>query len=319
MTKDLDAPGAACLDAETLAAWADEGLESRERAAVEAHAAGCARCQALLAAMVRTLPPPSAEATPFRMRSRWWLAAMAPVAAALVVWFAVPERAPVQRSQSAAEEPAAPAAAPPVEARAAVQADTPPTSGLDKERDAPAIGKDVAALEKKAAPPASANAIAAAEAVGATSQAAGAVAVPAPLVAAARLSAFANPLDSLIVSSNPATRFRLLPGGGVQRSADGGATWRTEATGATVTLTAGSSPSPSVCWLIGPNGTILLSTDGRSWRRLPFPEAVDLRSVGATDNENATVSAVDGRAFVTTDGGQTWARAPEIQGGRSPF
>ena len=304
MTKDLDAPGAACLDAETLAAWADDGLETRERTAVEAHAAGCARCQALLAAMVRTLPPPSAEATPFRMRSRWWLAAMAPVAAALVVWFAVPERVPVQRSQSAAVEPVAPPVAPPVATRAEAQADTPPTSGLDKERDAP---------------PASANATSAAEAVGATRAAGAVAAVPAPLVSAARLSALANPLDSLIVSSNPATRFRLLPGGGVQRSADGGATWRTEATGATVTLTAGSSPSPSVCWLIGPNGTIVLSTDGRSWRRLPFPEAVDLRSVAATDNENATVSAVDGRAFVTTDGGQTWARAPEIQGGRSPF
>ena len=310
MTKDPDTPGAACLDAETLAAWADEGLESRERAAVEAHAAGCARCQALLAAMVRTLPPPSAEATPFRMRSRWWLAAMAPVAATLVVWFAVPERAPVQRSQSAAVEPAAPAAAPPAAARAEVQADTPPTSGLDKERDAPAIGKDVAALEKKAAPPASANAIAAAEAVGATSQAAGAVAaVPAPSVAAARLSAFANPLDSLIVSSNPATRFRLLPGGNVQRSADGGATWRTETTGASVTLTAGSSPSPSVCWLIGPNGIVLLSTNGPSWRRIAFPEAVDLRAVVAVDGENATVTTGDGRAFVTDDAGQTWSRA----------
>ena len=127
---------------------------------------------------------------------------------------------------------------------------------------------------------------------------------------AARVLAFANPLDSVIVSSNPATRFRLMPGGGVQRSADGGATWRTEVTGAMETLTAGASPSPSVCWLIGPSGTVLLSIDGRSWRRLAFPEAVDLRLVTATDSETATVTTVDGRAFVTTDGGQTWSRAP---------
>ena len=43
-----------CLDAETLAAWADGVLPPGERAVVELHAAGCARCQALLAAMART-------------------------------------------------------------------------------------------------------------------------------------------------------------------------------------------------------------------------------------------------------------------------
>jgi photosystem II stability/assembly factor-like uncharacterized protein len=123
---------------------------------------------------------------------------------------------------------------------------------------------------------------------------------------------FATAPETIIASSNPSTRFRLLRGGGVQRSADGGATWQTEVTGATDTLTAGSSPSPSVCWLIGPSGTVLLSTDGRSWRRRPFPESVDLRSVTASDSDNATVTTADGRVFVTTDGGQTWARSPDL-------
>jgi photosystem II stability/assembly factor-like uncharacterized protein len=127
----------------------------------------------------------------------------------------------------------------------------------------------------------------------------------------ARASALANAPETVIVSSNPATRFRLLRGGDVQRSADAGATWRTESTGATVALTAGASPSPSVCWLVGPAGAVRLSTDGRSWRRVAFPEPVDLRAVTATDTENATVTTVDGRSFVTTDAGQTWTRAPE--------
>ncbi len=126
--------------------------------------------------------------------------------------------------------------------------------------------------------------------------------------APARLSAFAGAPERVVVSSNPATRFRLLRGGGVQRSADGGATWRTEFTGATDTLVAGSSPSPSVCWLVGPSGTVLLSTDGRSWRRVTFPETVDLRAVTAADADNATVTTADGRVFVTADGGQTWSR-----------
>ena len=122
---------------------------------------------------------------------------------------------------------------------------------------------------------------------------------------------FASP-DAVIASSNPSTRFRLLTGGGVQRSADGGATWRTEVTGATETLLAGTSPSPSVCWLIGRAGLVVLSTDGRSWRRVAPPATIDLRSITATDAENATVTTADGRVFVTADGGQTWARPPDF-------
>src|SRR5450759_3700493 len=53
-----------CLDSETIAAWADDSLTAGERAAAEAHAADCARCQAVLAAMVRmAAAPPSAA---------WW-------------------------------------------------------------------------------------------------------------------------------------------------------------------------------------------------------------------------------------------------------
>src|SRR5712692_3582980 len=43
----------ACLDAETIAAWADGGLSRRDRAAAEAHAAECPRCQAVVAALVK--------------------------------------------------------------------------------------------------------------------------------------------------------------------------------------------------------------------------------------------------------------------------
>lgn len=326
MTKDLDAPGDACLDAETLAAWADEALDARERAAVEAHASDCARCQALLAAMVRTQPPPTAAVSPFRTRPLWWLAALTPVAAALVVWFAVPQRVPVQQSQPEAfADQAAPAAVPaPAAPAASAPAAEAPAEGRAREladaRQQPALDaeRDVASLDRKAAPTARANALSVAEAVAGAAPGA----PPAPVAesslrreaaaAPARPATFANPLDSLIVSSNPATRFRILPGGNVQRSADGGATWRSETTGATVTLTAGSSPSPSVCWLIGPNGLVLLSTNGPSWRRIAFPEAVDLRSVVAVDGDNATVTTADGRAFTTTDGGQSWSRAPEL-------
>ena len=336
------APGAACLDAETLAAWADGALDAREQAAAEAHAADCGRCQALLAAMVRTTPPSSAAA-PFRARLLWWLAPIVPVAAALVIWFAVPNREPLQQSDHgviAVDEPA-PAARPAAQADektkalADVQAPREAANQRDVATPTPAAvppagdlreRRGVAPLDKAPAPTpaATANAlseqVAIAPAVPAPAPASGAApsaqsakeadasarrdAAPAP----ARLSTFAATPDVVIVSSNPATRFRLLRGGGVQRSADGGATWRTESTGATDTLVAGSSPSPSVCWLIGPSGTVLLSTDGRSWRRLTFPATVDLRAVTAADADNATVTTADGRVFVTADGGQAWSR-----------
>jgi photosystem II stability/assembly factor-like uncharacterized protein len=53
---------------------------------------------------------------------------------------------------------------------------------------------------------------------------------------------------------------------------------------------------------------VLRTTDGgRSWRRVPFPEAVDLVAVVGTSALSATVRLADGRRFATTDGGQTWA------------
>jgi len=110
------------------------------------------------------------------------------------------------------------------------------------------------------------------------------------------------------VSPNPASRWRILQGGAAQRSADGGATWQTQNTGVSETLSGGSSPLPSVCWLVGPKGIVLRTTDGRSWTRIPFPEVVPLASIRATDADTATVTTEDGRQFGTENGGRTWTR-----------
>ena len=50
-----------CLDPETVAAWCEGALTAAERASAEAHAAGCARCQAMLAVMLRTELPAGAQ------------------------------------------------------------------------------------------------------------------------------------------------------------------------------------------------------------------------------------------------------------------
>jgi photosystem II stability/assembly factor-like uncharacterized protein len=73
-------------------------------------------------------------------------------------------------------------------------------------------------------------------------------------------------------------------------------------------LTAGSAPSSSACWIVGRRGTVLLTADGVQWRRITFPESVDLIGVQAVDLANATVTSADGRRFRTADGGQIWTR-----------
>src|SRR5262249_60431203 len=109
-----------------------------------------------------------------------------------------------------------------------------------------------------------------------------------------------------VVSPNLTIRWRILTGGAVARSIDGGVTWQTQSTGATATLTGGAAPAPTVCWLIGPAGIVLLSTDGITWQPVAAPEAVDLVSIRATDGADATLASADGRTFTTIDGGRTW-------------
>ena len=319
--------GEACLDAETLAAWADGALDARDRARVEAHAADCARCQAMLATLVKTMPAAVAARSPWRLPALGWLVPLTAAATALVIWIAMPGPSPRLLSDDGV--PAEPAASAPANAPANTKARAPIQADARSAEPAQPPGK-VRERREAVAPekPTSADTLAGAQTLAAASNVARAApaqgaapAAPAAEMAAkaraetanepARLSAFANRIESVIVSSNPATRFQLLPGGGVQRSSDGGATWRAEVTGVTETLTAGSSPSPSVCWLVGPSGTVLLSTDGRSWRRLAAPVSADLRAVTATDDETATVTTVDGRAFATADGGRAWSRAPD--------
>jgi Putative zinc-finger len=356
----VDTQGDAHLDAETLAAWADGALDASERASAEAHAAGCARCQQLLAAMVRTLPEPEAAKSRWRMPALGWLVPLTAAATALAVWIAVPKPSPVQVSsgETAVDALTAPPArerslaapaepetterarvprpeelqmrvqqrAVPVQPEAGpVERDRLDTRALDKDMKqesadakakAPALADSASNLARAEAPalaapaPAAPPAAAQTGARAATAEAGARLGAVSGAVAAPSRMAFATGPDVIVVSSNPSTRFRLRPGGGVQRSADAGSTWRTEVSGTTETLRAGSSPSPSVCWLVGGAGTVLLSTDGRSWRRLAFPETVDLLSVAATDQDNASVTTADGRVFVTADGGQSWSRAP---------
>src|SRR5262249_24667952 len=75
-----------CLDAAMLAAWCDGTLNRRDRAAAEAHAASCSRCQAMLAAMARTAGPVPARKWWQLSTVRWVVPIAATAALAVVVW-----------------------------------------------------------------------------------------------------------------------------------------------------------------------------------------------------------------------------------------
>ena len=126
------------------------------------------------------------------------------------------------------------------------------------------------------------------------------------------------------MSPEPTFRWRLVSPASIQRSTDGGGTWtlqsnrapglsflsRTQNISISPTLNAGSAPARDICWIVGSEGIVLLSTDGVSWQRRPFTEPVNLTAVRAVDAKAAVVTTEDGRQFSTADGGATWSKIP---------
>ena len=74
----------------------------------------------------------------------------------------------------------------------------------------------------------------------------------------------------------------------------------------TVFILNGHAPTPTVCWLVGRAGIVMLSTDGTKFTRVQFPDLSDLRSITAIDAHQATVTTTDGRVFTTENAGETW-------------
>jgi hypothetical protein len=377
-SRRADESGAACIDAESLAAWMEGGLPADMRARVEQHAADCARCQALLASMARTAPELE-DRQWWRTAMTKWVVPVAAMATALVVWVAVgrnssPSTPPPASSspviEAPREAPAPPVADRPVpparrrgeeakrektsrvdartgaaaeptqqsEPRAAVggiaggQVDmirpqaqagadsvargpVPPTASpvpsLSPPAPAPVLPVPQAAspspassTQSKTAPPGVTETVTVTDATASN-------------LAAARGRGVAGRIDGgprefEITSADPNYRWRIVPPVSIQRSTDGGRTWAVvdpvPAAGnlPAVILTAGSSPAPDICWIVGRNGVVLISTDGATWRRRQLPESADLIGVRATAATRAVVTTVDGRQFSTTDAGVTW-------------
>jgi len=377
---------AACIDAETLAAWADGGLPRAKAAVVETHLADCERCTAMLATFARTIPDaPVAEP----LWKRWHLRWLVPVATAATVaalWVLVPRPESPQMSRavarsdsqasiesqvsgtSGAAQLATPSESKEQEARLRA-AESKPSGALAKREEAQTAPRQLADArgdrDEKLQPPLPLNESVAiapaapvpsptreadrAEAKSADAQterfsptAPSANAAPPPAqapvapasrareAAAARAPAaaptssalgaaspqargdtsFARELAAIveIASPDPMSRWRVVGVGRVERSTNGGARWEPATLPESTTLTAGSSPSPSVCWLVGRAGSIYVTTDGLRFVRVPFTDRTDFVSIRATDGRRATVATIDGRTMRTEDQGVTWIR-----------
>ena len=77
---------------------------------------------------------------------------------------------------------------------------------------------------------------------------------------------------------------------------------------------AGAAVSDTVCWLLGRNGAIARTRDGKSWESVTPPAQAagtdaklpDWTGITVRDAQSAAITASDGRKFATADGGKTW-------------
>ncbi|MCL6566081.1 MAG: hypothetical protein K6U09_06625 [Acidobacteriia bacterium] len=94
--------------------------------------------------------------------------------------------------------------------------------------------------------------------------------------------------------------------GRIEFSRDGGQSWELQRSEVSVDLLAAHAPSDSICWVVGRDGTVLRTTDARTWQKLNFPARADLVRVLARDDRVAFVFAANGLTFATQDGGYSW-------------
>ena len=108
--------------------------------------------------------------------------------------------------------------------------------------------------------------------------------------------------------------WRAGNGGFIQRSADGGRTWSAQARPLRQDWLTGVAVSDTVCWIVGRNGAIALTTDGSHWKTIAPPvmaadssgKLPDWSGVTASDAKTATITSSDQRHFATQDAGKSW-------------
>jgi hypothetical protein len=233
-----------CPKPDVLGAFHDRTLDADEADRWLAHVADCQRCQAVLAAVGRAEADVGADTRGSTMSARWRWRILAPLSAlsivVLAVWVADPVLNPVDPVVGLGVDPAstldrqviseAPQTLPQTQ-RAATT-----TASAESLRVPSTTGAPVAVLETATTATTPTVAAASARTPDATGDATRRPEAPArvrsndsapaaaPLLEVTRFAAVeANPLQ--IVSPDLAARWRVAPGGPVERSVDGGARW----------------------------------------------------------------------------------------------
>jgi photosystem II stability/assembly factor-like uncharacterized protein len=125
-------------------------------------------------------------------------------------------------------------------------------------------------------------------------------------------------ISTLIRTPSGSTSWRAGKGGRIERSADAGRTWISQASPSQEDWLAGAAVSDTICWIVGRNGAIARTMDGERWQKIaPPPLTVDSSgklpdwiSITAASAQTATITANDQRRYVTQDGGKTWRAIP---------
>ena|SRR5688572_8915976 len=315
----------ACLDAETLAAWADGGLSATAAAAVELHASSCSRCTAVLAALERSAPAASNTHVWTPARAFRWLAPLMAAATAVAIWIAVPDRPLTQVEPAPAHDLAIQAPETPVREpgtgklesgpgnaeRRALSAEpgtpnrnpAPSTQNPEPQAQfAPSVRLDTPAAEEqfqtrdelrreRAAP----------QALGAAADSAAKAPPPAASAPNAPQAA-ATSAPSSAAPSADAVAERTIGTTAQERSAFNSKAMATESV----------SPSNSLIhWRVVASATIERSTDGgRTWTRTNAP-AASIMAIRAVDGDRAVARTSNGVEFYTTNVGRTWTRVQE--------
>jgi Putative zinc-finger len=123
-------------------------------------------------------------------------------------------------------------------------------------------------------------------------------------MAGARASRLEEAQQSLLVRSpDPNTLWRGR-GAAIERSTDGGTTWRVEyASGSPIA--GGAAVSADVAWFFARGGLVLRRTPA-GWLVSRLPGDPEIASINAVSGNEATVTLVGGRQLRTTDGGSSW-------------
>jgi hypothetical protein len=159
---------------------------------------------------------------------------------------------------------------------------------------------------RKSKKAASATAAASAPSVSAKNLAASQATEAAELAKMQQAQISSNLMNLQIQTPNPKILWMIGGAGAIEKSEDSGATWKLEYLDTRARIIAGAAPNAKICWLVGENGTIVRTTNGAHWKTIKPPEETDFVRVEAADASIATVTALDGRRFATTDGGKSW-------------